>query len=209
MDLSKLPRMSQTPAPPPAATVNAPESANSAPTPVSTGNPPIAAEVWISVVMGIVLLLIWPNTLLYTSHQLLHTRFAPYPTLDAEHNQVFDVNKRPIMSESVTLTDGSTIPYRQTTPAFDPNYWSDLAVTLFAAALIVEGFALVLSRRPIVVLFALVVTLSATIFNLGYFFATFREYGMPMVSLVAIILGGYMTIYQIGLFSAARRFPAK
>lgn len=235
MDLSKLPRLSDTPAP--AKPAAAPESAKASAGPrvhcVACGTltnpgakfcdacgaaivapaaagapraPAIAAEVWISVVVGILLLIIWPTTLEYAAHQVLHTPFAPYPTFDASGDQIYDANKKPIMADYATLTDGAKIPYRQTSPAINPNFWSDLAVTLFAVALILEGVALVLSRKPLVVLFALLVTMAATVFNLGYFLATFRTYGLAPVSAVAIILGGYMTIYQIGLFTTALRF---
>ncbi len=96
-------------------------------------------------------------------------------------------------------------PYLKTKPDNDPNFWSDLAVTSFALALIVEGIALVLSRRWAVVLFALVLTLAATLLNLGFVLGTYSQYGLARISALAVIFGVYMAIYQWTLLQSSRR----
>src|SRR4051812_534805 len=63
MDMSKLPRMSQSPAPPPEATPASPAAESSA-TPVQYASPDnqladgVGAEVWISAALGVIFLLV-------------------------------------------------------------------------------------------------------------------------------------------------------
>src|SRR4051812_70934 len=87
MDLSKLPRMSETPAPPPPpADPNAP-AINPATTTTRRRRddddislaPSSAAEAWFSIAIGAVLLLMSPHTLGYFSSKLFGPAFAPFP----------------------------------------------------------------------------------------------------------------------------------
>jgi hypothetical protein len=165
--------------------------------PVRTASDPgpgMMAEAWISVGIGILLLILCPTMTKYLSSKVFHTHFAPYA--DKDHN--------PNASDSAIMTlDGEVtevIPYTKTTPANDPNFGSDLSISTFALALIVEGIALVLSRQPAVVGFAILVTIAATLLNLIYVSRTLAgKYPFPLVSALAVIFGIYMALYQFRL----------
>lgn len=164
------------------------------------------AEAWISIAIGIVLLLIYPNMVKYASHEVFHTPFAPFADekgnpSDAAHMTKLDDNGNVVVTE--------IRPYPATTPENNPNFWSDLSVTAFGLALIVEGVALVLSRRPAVVMFAIVITLAATLLNLAYVVGTFSKYGIAMISTIAVIFGFYMTVYQFNLYRWAKLQAAR
>jgi Double zinc ribbon len=229
MDLSKLPRLSKTENP--AQSVEAPSTAPSASpnapalpsatrqcpqcqaplrsgakfcdscgqplrSPPSDVGPGVAAEAWISVGIGVLILLFFPTMMQFVSSKVLHTKFAPYP--DGKDGWV----------DSANMTDANgTVevrPYVKTTPENSPNFWNDLSITSFAWALIIEGIALVFSRRPMVVLMALLITLAATLLNLGYFVGTFNKYGLAPISGLAVIFGVYMCIFEFRLFQAVR-----
>ncbi|MDB5299127.1 MAG: hypothetical protein JWO87_790 [Phycisphaerales bacterium] len=229
MDLSKLPRLSKTETPPqsvespatgPAASPNAPAQPSSTracpqcQAPLRTGakfcdscglplrttsdiGPGVAAEAWISVGIGILILLFFPTMMKFVSSKVLHTKFAPYS----------DGKDGWIDSANMTDASGAVVevrPYVKTTPENSPNFWNDLSITAFAWALIIEGIALVLSRRPTVVLLALLITVGATLLNLGYFVGTFNKYGLAPISGLAVIFGVYMSIFEFRLFQAVR-----
>src|SRR3954467_10313784 len=73
MDLSKLPKLSETPKPPP-----------QEPTPARPADPPppeptsVGLEAWISIAVGAFLLLIYPRFLQWLSHRLFGTHFNPF-----------------------------------------------------------------------------------------------------------------------------------
>lgn len=172
MDMSKLPKLSQTP--PSAANVesthppgeNPPRSIEyerRGPEPVSI------AEIWISIFVGLILLVMYPTMMKYISSRLFGTTFDP-----------------------ILLTDGSTVPY----PKFYPWFWSDLSITAFAFVLLFEGIALAMMRKRWLVMLAFGLTVVATLLNLGYVIATVTTYGPPTVSLLAVAFGGYIAIYQ-------------
>jgi hypothetical protein len=191
MDMSKLPRLSQTnrdDAPTPAAGQQAtaplppsPSPTASDPQPVQRadlGNyePGVGGEVWISIAVGAILLLMFRRLLQYLSHVLFGTFFAPY-----------------------LMPDGTDVPYTST-----PDFWSDLGVTSFAIVLILEGVALAIGRkRPGVVTVALALTVLVTLYNLGYLVMTISG-GFPIISAFAVAFGVYIAMYQWNLLKAAR-----
>ena len=196
MDMSKLPRLSQTnrnDAPAPVASDGA--SATTAPPPPTAGadldyasrhrpvgyEPGVGGEVWISIAVGAILLLMFPRLLQYVAHVLFGTAFAPF-----------------------LMPDGTAVPYTST-----PAFWSDLGVTLFGIVMIVEGIALAVGRRhPGVVMIAFALTVAATLYNLGYLVMTIGS-GLPLVSAFAVAFGVYIALYQWGLLRSMRAFPAE
>ena len=190
MDLSKLPRMSQTPAPPPpAADENAPPpiapaydegratrgvaAPQSAPSELGVGG---GAEAWLSIAIGAILLLIFRRLLQYISHLLFGTYFAPY-----------------------VMPDGTQVPYTS-----QLDFWSDLGVTAFALVLIVDGILIGLGRsRPKFVAFAFGLTVLATLYNLGYLVMTLNQ-GLPLVSVFAVAFGVYIALIQWKMLQAIR-----
>lgn len=195
MDMSKLPRLSQT-------------NKDDAPTPIPGGAPPppmpspdrnvpdyqprdrvaydpghsTGAEVWISIAVGAILLLMFRRLLQYVSHVLFGTFFAPY-----------------------LMPDGTEVPYTSTL-----DFWSDLGITAFAFVLIIEGIALAIGRRrPGVIWFAFLLTALATLYNLGYLLMTFSR-GFPIISALAVAFGVYIGLYQWNLLKGTSgRLPSR
>jgi hypothetical protein len=215
MDLSKLPKFSQTqqePSASPPSTSETPTSRNDfcracgsplragakfcdacgAPTAARTsaGGSGAGANAWISIAIGIILLILTPNTLTYTSSKLFHTTFAPYP----DPTRPF-----PAKCDFILFEDGTKVFYRDR-----PEFWSDAAITAFAAALIVEGLTLIFSRRREAIWFALVITAAATLLNLGYVIGTVSKYGWPFMSLLAVVFGVYIGIQQWAKLRSSR-----
>src|SRR5688572_15728443 len=126
MDISKLPRMSETGkhTPPPQTATDAEQSH----IPPARGAVPASSvykrsspgpEIWFSIAIGVILLLMYPRFLQWVCAQLFGTHFNPF-----------------------VMPDGTVIPYPQV-----PEFWGDLGPTLFGIVLIVEGLALAFSRR--------------------------------------------------------------
>ena len=205
MDISKLPRLSQTSqssdqgAPPAPADAGGAAVANAslwcarcnAPNPAGTrycGNcaaplglrdvPRTEAgiEAWLSIGLGAILLLMNPRLLQYLSHICFGTSFAPY-----------------------LMPDGTEVPY---TAQLD--FWSDLGITLFSVVLILDGIVLVISRKAWIVATALALTLAATFYNLCYLVLTFGRAGLALISAFAVIFGVYIALYQWRLWNAVR-----
>ncbi len=189
--MSKLPRLSQTkpddpPAPMVEDTVGAPlthpprahELLDDQPRHIDPG---VGAEVWISIAVGVILLLMFPRLPQYLAHLLFGAAFAPYQ-----------------------MPDGTVVPYTST-----GDFWSDLGVTAFAIVLILEGVALAVGRnRPAVVAFALALTVLVTLYNLGYLIMTIGG-GLPMISAFAVAFGVYIAIYEWNLLKTARAVAAR
>ena len=99
-----------------------------------------------------------------------------------------------------TYTDGSRKLYVDL-----PNYWSDTAVSAFALVLILEGIVLVFFRNRWVVLTTALLTVAVTLGNLIYVCATFSTYGIAPFSMVAVIIGVLMAAYQFHYYKELSR----
>jgi hypothetical protein len=126
------------------------------------------AEVWLSVAIGLLLLLMQPRLLKFLAHKLFGTFFAPY--IDPE--------------------TGNEVPY---TAQLD--FWSDLGITLFAFVLILEGLAIAFARRRGVVAAAFALTALTTVYNLAYLLYTFNQ-GIAILSAFAVAFGVYIAIFE-------------
>jgi hypothetical protein len=195
MDISKLPRMSETskhappppPPPPPPTTTTTPQqpaspvvNANQTQHEPRDGIPPAryaydnipssGAEAWISIAVGVILTLMAPRIWQYTLSQLFGTSFT------------------------WTFSDAAGNPLPYTKSVF---FWGDLAMALFAVVLVVEGVALGFARRRVLVAIALVLTVLTTLFNLGYIAWMMQGgYGLQIMSALAVAFGVYIAIYQ-------------
>lgn len=197
MDMSKLPRLSQRPA--------ASESSTQASSPPDPPAAPVApraeppgaeyaqretlssglAEAWISVAVGAILLMFCPR--------ILHFVFA-HGTFDGIYS----------------FTDASGAPMAYTRSVF---FWGDLAMLAFAIVLLVDGAAILLSRRPVVLKAALAFTIVATLGNLAYLIGMILAgYGPQIISALAVAFGVYIAISQWKMLVWARwmaqQFPA-
>lgn len=179
MDISKLPKLSKTgeSQPPPAAS-EIPDPVPASPAPLSrmpAPSPPMGlAEAWISIGLGILLLIIFPNTI----------KFISSPDAFQQNNPV-------------TGPDGNTIPYLKSI-----FFLTDLGITVFAAALIVEGIVLAVSRKVGPIVFAFVVTVAAALFNVIVIIRSEQINGFPLVPGLGVLLLGYMVLTQWRIIAA-------
>ncbi len=180
MDMSKLPHLSQTKkGEAPASLVDAPPLPPPDPSAIAARfdredrgamRASVGAEVWISIAVGVILLLMFRRLPQYLSSVMFGTFFAPYAN-----------------------ADGTIVPYTST-----PDFWSDLGVTSFAIILIIEGLALAMARKRSVVWAALALTCLVTAYNLGYLVLTLRN-GLAMISAFAVAFGVYIALQQWNL----------
>lgn len=206
MDYSKLPKLSQTPAPPPEQPMTSDEQPDSRafctrcgaalaegsrfcgtcgapigptvgyaqPAPADAGG---MMDGWLSIGVGIVLLLIAPNFIRYL--------LSP----DA-------------FEKTVTITDetGSPLPYARSV-----FFWGDLSLTLFALVLIVEGLILSFARKAPFVAFAFGLTVLAIALNAGYIvYMMTKGYGFQFISGLATVFGVYIAVQQWALLQSLR-----
>ena len=161
MDHSKLPRMSRTPG-------QQPDDDGPPPRVVYVERAEVAGPSgWLSLIIGSVLLLMYPRLWTYLSHVLIGTAFAPF-----------------------VMPDGTTVPYTSTV-----DIWSDLAIAAFAVAMVVEGIVLLAAPRSRAALLAATALAAlATVGNALFLLYSLTSGGLEIVSLLATLFGGWMTV---------------
>ena len=192
MDISKLPRMSETNkhAPPPPEPAAAAADAGDQPArrespPASyqsyeAARPGVGAEVWLSLIIGLILMMVgwtfarWAITTLtgQTFHTNVNWTAGPKAGQEVEYFEL----------------QGFTA-------------WTDAGLFLFGLAMVLEAamLAVVYSRmggKVALTALALLVTVLATALNL---FVAIRLLGigiMPLMSALAVAFGGYMAMYE-------------
>ncbi|HSI33872.1 MAG: zinc ribbon domain-containing protein [Phycisphaerae bacterium] len=255
MDLSKLPRFSQTPTPP---NDPAPESVSTpgteskkgaevfcrcgAPLPAGTrfcshcgasyreatgdavrgagGDDPVGGmwiEAFISIAVGLFLLLMMPNGIKYRLTQMSGQPFKPYAAMIGEPPETrndFERFKWPAMVDPAT---GAVVaPERvvdiKYVDRFE-HYWADTAITFFALALILNGIVIGLLRNRWAILAAALLLTGATLLNVWYVGASFSKtnpltnlaYGFAPFQMLAAIFGVVMAAYQFRIYSELSR----
>jgi hypothetical protein len=177
MDLSKLPKLSQTDAPPPA---DAPPPQQ--PLPVAPMSPGVGADVWFNTIVGLLVLYLGQAFINY-----LYCRMT---------GRTFD--------SGFTWPDGSDVPYFQV-EGFKAI--SDGAVALFGIVVLIEAATKawlgIAGRVPrAMAWFAVAVAVVGTVANLivvGKLLA--GGFGLGIISALAVAYGGYiifdlLTIYR-------------
>jgi hypothetical protein len=241
MDLSKLPKFSQTPPPPDnAAPVESPPTPTTGPNvelfcrcgaPISPGTnfcshcganyyeavggrgaDPRRTEfsgggMWIeallSIAIGLFLMLMASNGIKFIFSSMAGKPFTPYIHPD-DPNQKVNYLRYTDLSTGV-VTDYT---YRDMFDAF----WSDMCITSFALALILEGIVLALVRNKWIVLASALLIVGVTVLNIWYIGASYtrispitrQAYGLPLISVLAVIFGVVMAGYQFMLFNELR-----
>lgn len=177
MDLSKLPKLSQTSSASPPA-----QPAQPAPNPInypSAGAPrsgSVAAEVWFSFALGLLFV--------YLGESFAHFLLA---TLTGQTFHT-DVNW------TTGPLAGQEVAYFQLSGY---TAWTDASLFLIGLALIADGGMLLLSQRfRWMIWLAILITALAVMMNLITAGLTFSAGIMPLFSALAIVIGGYMLIYQ-------------
>jgi len=174
MDMSKLPRLSNTPTPP---TPEPKPEARPAPIPDYGRAPaPLSgiAEAWLSFVIAAFLLFMYPNLLKYLHH--------PGNQFDATDS-----------------TTGANIPYLQS--AF---FKMDLGITIFAAVLAIDGLVLLLPRRAWLLMTLLAVTLATAVLNIWVVWTSYGLVGLAVAPALAVALSGYMALVQFAALAEMR-----
>jgi hypothetical protein len=194
MDLSKLPKLSDSPPPP-----SPPEPEREAP----TANQPTAlphrhedlgisvgAEVWIGAVFGLIFIMLGIN-------------FAKY-SLAVLTGREYHTN--------VTWTEGERAGTEVKYPELMGDViWNESSLFLFGVALVLEAIVMGIAgtgvriKRPLVAL-AVLIAAAATLLNLIAAGKMFSDGIMPLMSLLAVAFGGYMTIYLWKLYQQLRPF---
>ena len=176
--MSKLPRMSQTPAPPP---LEPPRHEHQSPPTLEYSRSSGSAEAWISIAIGVILLLAYPFTWQWLL-SLVSSYKAPFlPITD--------------------VTTGKEIPYPQSI-----FFFSHLSVFTFGVVLIVDGLVL-FTRRVGLTMAAFVLTMMATGWNLLYVLkALLGGEGLPLISALAVAFGVYIAIHQWRRIVVLRNF---
>lgn len=136
---------------------------------------------WISLIVGALLILFMPRWWLWLSHKLLGTGFTP-----------------PIITDE----QGAPLAYEKS--VFFPG---EMAVALFALALLVEGVVLMsMAHRRGAIWFSLIIVAAATLFNLGYLgYMISKGYGIQLFSTLAVLFGAFMCVQQWQLLRGPRR----
>ena len=166
MDLSKLPRLSKTDRPP-----NPPEQPET-PTPqqqtfyYAEPEAVVGAEVWISIVVAVILILFFPRIWQYY-----------------------------LMPNSFTwsFSDKAGNPLAYTHSAY---YLVDLGIAIFAIILLLDALAMICTRSAIVRGIALTITAAGSLFNLAVLVAAINQIGLQIMPVVAAGFGIYIAAYQ-------------
>lgn len=193
MDLSKLPRLSNSEKPPAAAPAPVQPQAQAHAAPVATapvldpaaqtaGRSPggfdNTMDAWLSIAIGLILNLITPRIWQFACSKLFGSQFT-WTFNDAA---------------------GNPLPYSQTV-----FFWGDVAFAAFATCMILEGIILITVRKPLTVGIALAMTLTATLFNLGYVAYMMQNgYGFQIFSGLAAAFGVYLAMYEWKLLQSLR-----
>jgi hypothetical protein len=189
MDLSKLPKLSNTDKPP--------EEEN--PPPESERAQAVArmamgyrldeplpglAEAWISIALGLILLFCFPNTISYLRA----------PSAFEQANPILDGDGNPILNKQ-----GQPMHYWQSAP-----FWADLGITAFASVLVVEGILLAFTKKSRLILLAFGLTVAAGMLNLFVVIHTYNIILFPTFCALAVAVSGYMAMTQWRLIQMLR-----
>jgi hypothetical protein len=178
MDLSKLPKLSETDKHrPPSQALDSPP-ADPQPLHVEPRAGSAGPEAWISIAVGLILLLMSPRIWQYLLHRVAGSSFT-WTFNDAA---------------------GNPLTYPQTV-----FFWGDIALALFAIVLVVEGLVIGFARWRGAVAAALALTILATVLNLGYVVWMMQQgYGLQIMPALAAAFGVYIAMYQKKLLDSLR-----
>jgi hypothetical protein len=198
MDVSKLPRLSNSSEQRPAPTEGAasdPVDVPAAPRPVPVDpygrdgvRPGVGAEVWLSAILGVVFLAIGWNFARYLTATLGGGTF---------HTGV---------NWTVGPKAGTEVGYFELQGG---TAYTDSGIFLFGLAMVFEAVALLAGKSPTkprawLVAIGLVVALAATLYNVAVCVIVFGRGIFPLVSVLCVAFGGYISMYEWRLLQALR-----
>jgi len=167
MDLSKLPRLSKTQRP--ATNADEPPQAERAQPVVVTES---GAEAWISIAIGVIVLLMQQNLLRWIKASLFG---GPGPA---------------------PFTDGAGRVFTYVQSDF---FFHDLGLGVFGIALLMEGLIMIFARNVALVAVGLVATAAAAAWNLVTVLRFYGTYGIQLIPALAVAYGAYVGIFQLRL----------
>ena len=195
MDISKLPRMSETSKHAPPLEQAEPQMGAATPQPAPVDyrsydavRPGVGAEVWLSLIIGLILIMVgW--------------RFARW-AIASMTGQPFHTNVNWMAGPKA----GQEVSYFEL-EGF--TAWTETALFLFGVALVLEAamLAVVYSRlggKVALTAIALLVTVLATALNLIVAIKLLGIGIMPLMSVLAVGFGGYMAVYEWKLLQQLR-----
>jgi hypothetical protein len=156
-------------------------------------------EAFLSIAIGLFLVMIAPGGVKYLSATFSGRAYTPYDDPNEVGKKVDFLRYQDMTTQVVT-------DYKY--PDLFDAYWSDMAVTAFALALILEGVVIAVVRNRWAVLVAAIILSGVTILNLWYVLASYsrvspitkQTYGFPPLSAIAVIFGVVMVGYQLMMF---------
>ena len=209
MDMSKLPRLSNTQQhTPPPATADDPSQAPPPEQPIPArpeppySEPPmtqgmlLGAEVWLAGILGIIFMLFGKNFGIWLAKTITGATYHTNVTWSQGH---------PLA--------GQEVPYTQLDASMGMPFWTDASVFLFGLAMVFEALVLTASsssrlRRPLITT-ALGITILAIGFNL-FAIAKLMSNGItPIISLLATAFGVYIAMYEWALLKATNPAPPR
>lgn len=99
-----------------------------------------------------------------------------------------------------TFSDETGAPLAYTKSVY---FWGDVALTSFAIVLILDGLVVMFGRRARIVLFAFVLTVLTTLVNAGFIAMMLAKgYALEYMAAIAVIFGGYIAAYQYRLWKS-------
>jgi hypothetical protein len=175
MDLSKLPKFSHTPAPPPPANP-------SAGVPrwkyiyqkIPAGQP---GDAWLAIAIGVIILLLQRNLLLWFGS--FFGRPGPVPYTE--------------------LATGKVLQYVETI-----YFFHDLGLGLFALSMILEGFILLQHRRVWLICISMGFTGFAALWNAATVVRFFATLGLQWMPALAFVFGVYSIMTLVGIIRENR-----
>jgi hypothetical protein len=186
MDLSKLPRLSNTatPASPPADQPAPPETPpQSQPPATRSDSLALGAEIWLALILGLLFMFLGRTFVQYEIGNLTH---HPYHT-----NVTWQQGPK----------EGTEVPYPELDESFAFPFYSDSGLFFFGFSLVFAGIAQMLAftrwriQRPVGWL-ALLIVLGATAYNLFVVGKLFSAGITPLLSLLCVAFGGFEAFLQ-------------
>ena len=195
MDLSKLPKMSQTPPPPSGESSPQPQPPPDDRADISHVDAGVGGMVWVSVILGALCIWLGRGFGSYMAAKLSGREFHTHALWNPG-----------------TPKAGQEVAYWDLSGSWA---WTEASMFLFGLALILEAIALwVISSKmggkKFFLSISLIVVVIATVFNLYTAVRVMGDGLMPLQSGVAIAMGGYMAMYQwklLRVLSTGRAAP--
>jgi len=178
-------------------------------------------EAFLSIAVGVFMLLMMPNGVKYLSAKMSGQAFTPYVALPGEPAEKKNEFERFKYEPLYDMTTGQLLKPAKVVDIYYvdrfEHYWADMAITAFAFALMIEGIVLALIRNRWAILGAGLLVAGAAVLNIWYVGASYSKvnpltnttYGFPPFQLLAAIFGVVMAAYQFRIFQELSRVKAK